>query len=47
MDKLVDDLKLAEERLAQLRGEVTTLESRVIERKRQKSSVFPSVSLCL
>ncbi|XP_060608598.1 TGF-beta-activated kinase 1 and MAP3K7-binding protein 3-like isoform X2 [Ruditapes philippinarum] len=42
MDKLVDDLKLAEERLAQLRGEVTTLESRVIERKRQKSSVFPS-----
>ncbi|XP_053396304.1 mitogen-activated protein kinase kinase kinase 7-interacting protein 3 homolog [Mercenaria mercenaria] len=42
MDKLVEDLRLAEERLAQLKGEVTSLESHVIERKRQKSSVFPS-----
>lgn len=42
MDKLLEDLKLAEDRLAQLKMEVTGLESQVIERKRQKSSHFPS-----
>lgn len=43
MDKLTEDLGMAENRLAQLKNEVTGLESHVIERKRQKSSVFPSV----
>ncbi|KAL4232915.1 TGF-beta-activated kinase 1 and MAP3K7-binding protein 2 [Mactra antiquata] len=42
MDKLTEDLGVAEKRLEQLKGEVMTLESRVIERKRKKSSVFPS-----
>jgi len=45
MEKLVEDLKLAEDRLQHLKNDVTLLECRVIERKRQKSNVFPSVSI--
>lgn len=42
MSKLMEDLSVAEDKVDKLRSEVTNLESHVIEKKRQKSSVFPS-----
>ncbi|XP_052809006.1 mitogen-activated protein kinase kinase kinase 7-interacting protein 3 homolog isoform X2 [Mya arenaria] len=42
MEKLKHDLCVAEDRLTIMRGDVTSLERDVIERKRLKSNVFPS-----
>ncbi|XP_052242715.1 mitogen-activated protein kinase kinase kinase 7-interacting protein 3 homolog isoform X1 [Dreissena polymorpha] len=42
VEKLMFDLQHAEERLGHLKGDVTNLERLSIERKRQKSNVFPS-----
>ena len=44
MEKLIDDMKSAEDRVNKLKSEVTKLESSVIERKRKRNSSFPSVS---
>ena len=45
MDKLLEDMKSAEDRVGDLKSEVTKLESNVIERKRKRTSTFPSVSI--
>jgi len=47
MNKLGADLNVAEEKLRHLKGEVFMLEEDVIERKRLKSNVFPSVCTAL
>ena len=47
MEKLIDDMKSAEDRVDDLKSEVTKLESGVIERKRKRNSTFPSVSIIL
>ena len=44
MEKLMEDLNMAGQRVTQLKGEVTELERNVIERKRKRKSTFPSVS---
>ena len=47
MEKLLEDMKSAEDRVNDLKSEVTKLESNVIERKRKRNSTFPSVSIII
>lgn len=42
MEKLIDDMQSAGDRVNELKSEVTELESSVIERKRKRNSSFPS-----
>lgn len=42
LEKLIDDLSSAEDRVKLIKNEVTTLEQRVIEKKSKKSTIFPS-----